>query len=683
MPTYEITGPDGKVYEVTGDTPEGAVSALKKMTAQKPVTSFGSREKQLDRWAEKHPIASRASVFLQGIPFVGEYMDEMLGKASGNPTGTEQMRAMQEREARERPVQTAVTQMAGGITAAAPLVPLAAGMMPAGASMAAKVATGAAVSAPLGAVEGGVSGYGSGTDDASRMENAQNRAMVGGVLGGGIGAAAPLVQSGVASVANRLIDRATVGGRAQQIGLSRPSYEMLARTMQSDDSLGQAGLQRLARSGPDAMIADAGPTSRGLLDATVQAGGPGARLAMDAVDERAARAGQNLNAAMDANVAPLRPTGQSTFERQTDLRPLYDRAYSQPIDYSNPVAMEIESIIKGRIPPAAIREANDMMRRQGEKSQQILAKIAPDGSIEFERLPDTRQLDYIARALGEVADTADGQGKLGGTTAKGRDYRNLQQDIRRRLRSLNPDYDAALNAAGTEIGRRNSFEFGREVLRPGTSRQQVFEHMDRLPDVERAEVAQGIRQQFDDTIANVRAVISDHNLDAREAMQALRELTSRASREKVALVIGNQQAQTLFRQLERASAALELRAGVAQNSKTFARQNIKEMVKQTTEGGIGNSLRSGRVANTGKELIAAALGRSPAARQQIVDSQYEEIARFLTQPRGPDAMRSLNTLSQIGQRLPINEQIARALANQATAAVALPAYQTGTRQTGR
>jgi hypothetical protein len=683
MPTYEITGPDGKVYEVTGDTPEGAVSALKKMSAQKPVTSFGSREKQLDRWAEQHPIASRAAVFLQGVPFVGEYMDEMLGKASGNPTGTEQMRAMQEREARERPVQTAVTQMAGGITAAAPLVPLAAGMMPAGASMAAKVATGAAVGAPLGAAEGAVSGYGSGTDDASRMENAQNRAMVGGVLGGGIGAAAPLVQSGVAGMANRLIDRATVGGRAQQIGLSRPSYEMLTRTMQADDSLGQTGLQRLARSGPDAMIADAGPTSRGLLDATVQAGGPGARLATDAIDERAARAGQNLNAAMDSNVAPLRPTGQSTFERQTDLRPLYDRAYSQPIDYSNPVAMEIEGIIRGRIPPAAIREANDMMRRQGEQSQQILARIAPDGSIEFERLPDTRQLDYIARALGEVADTADGQGKLGGTTAKGRDYRNLQQDIRRRLRSLNPDYDAALNAAGTEIGRRNSFDFGREVLRPGTSRQQVFEHMDNLPDVERAEVAQGIRQQFDDTIANVRAVISDHNLDAREAMQALRELTSRSSREKVSLVIGDQQAQTLFRQLERASAALELRAGVAQNSKTFARQNIKEMVKETTEGGVVNSLRSGSPYSASKELIAAALGRSPAARQQIVDSQYEEIARFLTERRGPDAMRSLNTLSQIGQRLPINEQIARALANQATAAVALPAYQTGTRQTGR
>jgi hypothetical protein len=683
MPTYEITGPDGKVYEVTGDTPEGAVSALKKMSAQKPVTSFGSREKQLDRWAEQHPIASRAAVFLQGVPFVGEYMDEMLGKASGNPTGTEQMRAMQEREARERPVQTAVTQMAGGITAAAPLVPLAAGMMPAGASMAAKVATGAAVGAPLGAAEGAVSGYGSGTDDASRMENAQNRAMVGGVLGGGIGAAAPLVQSGVAGIANRLIDRATVGGRAQQIGLSRPSYEMLTRAMQADDSLGQTGLQRLARSGPDAMIADAGPTSRGLLDATVQAGGPGARLATDAIDERAARAGQNLNAAMDSNVAPLRPTGQSTFERQTDLRPLYDRAYSQPIDYSSPVAMEIEGIIRGRIPPAAIREANDMMRRQGEQSQQILARIAPGGSIEFERLPDTRQLDYIARALGEVADTADGQGKLGGTTAKGRDYRNLQQDIRRRLRSLNPDYDAALNAAGTEIGRRNSFDFGREVLRPGTSRQQVFEHMDNLPDVERAEVAQGIRQQFDDTIANVRAVISDHNLDAREAMQALRELTSRSSREKVSLVIGDQQAQTLFRQLERASAALELRAGVAQNSKTFARQNIEKMMERATDSGVVNSLRTGKVGNASKELIAAALGRSPAARQQIVDSQYEEIARFLTERRGPDAMRSLNTLSQIGQRLPINEQIARALANQATAAVALPAYQTGTRQTGR
>lgn len=680
MPTYEITGPDGKVYEVTGETPEGAVAAVKKLAAKpKAVTSFGSREEQLDRWAANHPIASRAATFLQGVPFVGEYMDEMLGKASGNPTGTEQMRAMQEREARERPVQTALTQIAGGVTAAAPLVPLVAGMLPASASMAAKVGTGLAVGAPLGAVEGAVSGYGSGTDDQSRMDNAQTRGMIGGALGGVLGAGAPVVQAGVKTAANRLLDRATVGNQAAQVGLSRPSYEMLTRTMAADDSLGQPGLQRLVRAGPDAMVADAGPTSRALLDATIQASGPAARIASNAVDQRAARASAQVNAAMDQNVAPLRPTGQSAFERQTDLRPLYDRAYSQPIDYSNPLAMEVENIIRTRIPPAAIREANDMMRRQGERSQQILARVAPDGSIEFERLPDTRQLDYIARALGEVADTADGQGKLGGTTAKGRDYRNLQQDIRRRLRSLNPDYAAALNAAGTEIGRRNSFEFGREVLRPGTTRQQVFEQLDGLPDIERAEVAQGIRQQFDDTLANVKAVISDHNVDAREAMQSLRELTSRASREKVSLVIGDQQAQELFRQLDRAAAALELRAGVAQNSKTFARQNLDRMVRENVEGGIANTMRSGNVAGSAKALIASALGRSPAQRQQIVDAQYEEIARLLTGPRGPDAMRALNTVSRIGRRLPINEQIARALANQATGAIALPAYQTGTR----
>jgi hypothetical protein len=684
MPTYEITGPDGKVYEVTGETPEGAVAAVKKLSAKpKAVTSFGSRDEQLDRWAAQNPIASRASVFLQGVPFVGEYMDEMLGKASGNPTGTEQMRAMQSREARERPIQTAATQMLGGITAAAPLLPLAAGMMPAGASMAAKVGTGLAVGAPLGAVEGAVSGYGSGTDDQSRMKNAKSRGMIGGALGGALGAGAPVAQAGIKSGVNRLLDWATVGKQAKGVGLSRPSYEMLTRTMQADDSLGPQGLQRLVRAGPDAMVADAGPTSRALLDASIQASGPAARVASNAIDERAATAARNVNAAMDQNVAPLRPTGQSTFERQTDLRPLYDRAYSQPIDYSNPTAMEVENIIRTRIPPAAIREANDMMRRQGEQSQQILARVADDGSIEFERLPDTRQLDYIARALGEVADTADGQGKLGGTTAKGRDYRNLQQDIRRRLRSLNPDYDTALNAAGTEIGRRNSFEFGREVLRPGTSRQQVFEHLDGLADVERAEVAQGIRQQFDDALANVRAVISDHNTEPREAMQALRELTSRASREKVGLVVGDVQADRLFRQLDRAAAALELRAGVAQNSKTFARQNLNRMVRGGVEEGLPNKVREGNLTGSSSALIASALGRSPADKQRLIDNQYEEIARLLTERRGPDAMLALNTLSRIGRRLPINEEIARALANQGTGAIALPAYQTGTRPQGR
>ena len=43
MATFEITAPDGKVYEVEGATQEGALAALKKMQAQNAPPSFGDK----------------------------------------------------------------------------------------------------------------------------------------------------------------------------------------------------------------------------------------------------------------------------------------------------------------------------------------------------------------------------------------------------------------------------------------------------------------------------------------------------------------------------------------------------------------------------------------------------------------------------------------------------------------
>ena len=41
MATFEITGPDGKKYRVTGETAEGALSALQKHLGAAPKPSFG------------------------------------------------------------------------------------------------------------------------------------------------------------------------------------------------------------------------------------------------------------------------------------------------------------------------------------------------------------------------------------------------------------------------------------------------------------------------------------------------------------------------------------------------------------------------------------------------------------------------------------------------------------------
>ncbi|MCZ4093046.1 hypothetical protein [Sinorhizobium psoraleae] len=47
---------------------------------------------------------------------------------------------------------------------------------------------------------------------------------------------------------------------------------------------------------------------------------------------------------------------------------------------------------------------------------------------------------------------------------------------------------------------------------------------------ERRGVAQGIRSQIDEKIANVTRAVQDGNMDAREAIKGLKDLSSRAAR---------------------------------------------------------------------------------------------------------------------------------------------------------
>jgi hypothetical protein len=113
----------------------------------------------------------------------------------------------------------------------------------------------------------------------------------------------------------------------------------------------------------------------------------------------------------------------------------YRQAYDQPINYAGRRGRHLESLMR-RVPQSAINEANALMRLEGVQSAQILADIADDGSISFVRMPDVRQLDYITRALGDIADTQNAAGGvLGGTTQLGRATGNLSRDIRSTLRN--------------------------------------------------------------------------------------------------------------------------------------------------------------------------------------------------------------------------------------------------------
>src|SRR5690606_4306882 len=139
---------------------------------------------------------------------------------------------------------------------------------------------------------------------------------------------------------------------------------------------------------------------------------------------------------------------------------------------------------------------------------------------------------YITRALNDLAEAGEGSGALGGQNALGRAYQNLSREIRDTLRDLVPEYGTALETSADPIRRSKAVELGSRLLSRGMTRDQVSEAVRGMTGPERQALAQGVRSQIDDAMANVTRSVQDGDMPAREAIKALRDLSSRANREK-------------------------------------------------------------------------------------------------------------------------------------------------------
>lgn len=584
----------------------------------------------------------------------GEGFD--LGRSFDRSIGLQ--RELQKRSNERSPIASTVGAIAGGTALAGATAPASLSARLAPQTLLGRMGVGATEGAIGGAIYGSGEGEGGVTD---RLPQAGIGAATGGVLGGAIPAISAGIGAGYRNVADRLASRNV----ASQSGVDPDVATLLARTLSADDTLGSRGVSNMARAGQEAMIADAGQNAQSVLDTAIQRGGPGATLAQQRIGERVARDSNALTNALDnALGAPEGVTASRTAIREGVRNPVsqaYDAAYSTPIDYSSQLGQSIEDMVKNRVPGSVINQANRLMQLEGNQSQQILARIADDGSYVLEKLPDVRQIDYITRALNQAAESGEGAGALGGQTTIGRAYQNLARDLRSAAREAVPEYGQALNMAADPIRRSQAVDAGSRVLSPSVRRDQVAELVKGATDAEKSAMAQGIRSQIDDTIANVRRTVADGNTTSREAYQAIRDLSSRANREKLALVIGEDKAAPLFKELDRVAQSFNLQGSVAQNSKTFARQATNEAVTGMTEPGVIGRVAQGEPLNAGKRIVQALTGQTPEALTARQDRVYSSIADLLTQP-AQNAIPVFNATQQFAGQMANNQNTANEIA---------------------
>lgn len=600
------------------------------------------------------PIASRFVKAAEGVPFLGSRIDEAAGAMFGE-NAMQGVRAVSGAMDRERPNESTALNIGGAIAGSVPLA-LSAGpsvIASASRSMGANALRLAGIGAAVGGVEGAVYGSGEGEGSQERLQNATQGATLGTIAGGVLGAAAPFASEGIARALARL-KGSDVKLISSTLGISASAARVVKNALDAGNMNEAAAT--LAKAGDNAMLADAGQPARQLLDAAAATGGAAGRIATDAVEQRVTGASKELTAAMDQTLGA--PKGIKAIQkdiRQTTAEPraaAYDAAYSKPINYAGTRGRMLETLLR-RVPDSAIRDANELMKINGEESGQIMARIGDDGAVSYEVMPDVRQIDYITRALQGVADKADGQGKLGGQTPLGVGYSSLSRNIRSVLKGEVPEYAKALDVAADAISRRNASDLGYSLMRDGTRREDIASALNGASKAERAAMQEGVRSYIDDMTANVKRVLTDGNQDAREALKVLREMSSRANETKIRMLVGRKKSKKLFEEIEKATVAFELRAALAQNSKTAIRSSIQNSVDGQTAGGALEYLAEGKPLEAGKRFIQVFTGSSEDAKALRASGIYEEIATALTATRGGRAKSALSLVNKAmaGQRL--------------------------------
>ena len=586
----------------------------------------------------------------KGVPGLGGTLEEMAAGTSSLMGGNYD-EALDYQRARDRsmekgaPVLSTALQTAGGIAGTVTGArALGFGKMGVNAAtpLFQRILGGAAIGVPVGAIDGFTRGEGG-------FQNRAYTAGMGGVLGGVTGAGAPLVGQGISSAYQNVKNALTPNASYRALGVTPAVGEEIVDYLGAD--AGNSGLARIRAAGPGAMLADAGPNVRSLADAVMVKGGPGASTLGSAINKRAQAASKNVVGTLDRALGkPEGAVAQITAIREGSAaarEAAYNNAYASPIDYSAPTGRAIYNLIKNtkRIPGEAWGYAKKLMDAEGVDSKQILIDIAPDGSFTFKKIPDVRTLDYVKRALDAVAEQQDGLGKLGGQTAIGRAYRKTATELRNLLKQNVQPYGAALESAADPISRIEGIKLGTKLLSPQYTRSELAEALEGMTTPERQAVMSGIRAQFDEIMANVRGTASDPEIAARQLNKMVQELTSDATKSKIAMVFkDSKKTAQFFREMGQSFKAAQLRAGIAANSNTVRRgELIRGIDERLQPGAIGTAMQ-GNIPGATQRVIQLATGATPRQQRLSNNEQWLELAKLLTEKRGRGAEDLLRKL---------------------------------------
>ncbi len=636
---------DGNLsYRDSGVVISGNNAKVKEIMKRKGDAGAVNKREIAQEIADQAGAAGRAASVIKGAPFVGSYADEAVGMFS--PEAAQAMRMSQEAQEILNPTRTAIERGAFGLATTVPMV-LAApaiSLAPLGTSIGSRLVAGGLAGTGGGALEGAIYGSGEGRTLEERGESAMQGGQTGAAFGGVLGTAGPAFGGILGGLRGRQI-AAPAQDAAREIGVKDQALDLLSKAAQMDAPVAGPSMER---AGQYASLGQMGPATQNLLDLAASSTSAGAATARRNIDEVAGEASDQMSRLLDTSFGGPQAVQQVEDVLMETTAPLrkevYDKAYASVIDYSDPAAAKLEELMT-RVDRPIIEAAERIMRREGQPSSQILAEFDAAGNvIGYNTLPDVRQIDYITRALHSVSPTAAPEDK--------NTSRALASQIRGALDELVGDYKIARETAGDVISVRDALTVGSEALTTKMTRYDVKKALDGMTGPELSAVKQGVRSYIDEIMANAKASLTDPNQDAREMVRPLKDMLSRAGREKLSTILGDQSKEFL-RQMDEIYSVISMRAGVAQNSKTAVRSMAQEAAQDVIQPTLGQLAGERGLVAGSLEALRRQATQTPS-KQEAFQALMGEIAEPLT--RQKDLTTLLREMSGLQQAAP---QLAR------------------------
>lgn len=597
------------------------------------------------------PKIARATKVMQGVPFIGEGMDEAV--AAMSPTAGRRMRSLQSAMEQENPVGSTLLRMAGGVTGA-PLEGAAA------ATMLGSLARGAA----MGGAEGVTSGY-----LAGEGEDRGSQALETGALGTVFGAGGRAVGDAIGRGVESFLDKSP-RVIADEFGLSLPAARVVRAVFEGGGTAEEA-VANIRRAGQQGMIADANTDVQIFLDGMMRLSPAASREAGGAIGRRLESSSQALNQSMDETFGAA-PQGSGAALRELEQRSapargrLYDVAYGKTIDYGSPegqAVLDQLDRVPEKIKSDAIDRANEILQMSQSTPDVPVINVSIDsaGKMSFEEMPSVRQLDAIKRSLQELGIEMRNRGEV----ARGSRYLEVGRGVRDRASDAVPIYGRAVEAGGDNIAEREVFDTASKILNPQLTREQFSQALSGATRYELEAARIGARNAIDDILANARRGLNGNTQEIQEARNLITMASSRSAQEKLRMLLPADKADEFFRRMEELRMSLMLRSSTSQGSQTAARLGVRDMMQDVLEPGITTTVQRGEPLNATKNIIQKIAGTTDADLTAANREVLREAATFLTGRRNRTAEEAVKVIYQALE----NKQITPAQAKLVEAAV--------------